>query len=295
MKKVLSVLLSLFLVVGIGAGLSLGVSAESDLSDLAGRYEIVGSDSGHWAVDEISQYRLTVQERQLNTIIVEKDYLIDYIDIEVVNNDLHISYTAKDTSTFRVEYHNVSEAYGGYTPDSYDIYINDSEVSELASPLHIDSPYSVAIYPGTIDIMISPFHGGTSAENNEYISFGTVWGMKGVRLSKVEESTDPVDVIQPFTGTATSNTGQYEIAIAGFLDMELMPGDNVLTLSEIQSNTIAVVAYNNNNGAKRTMTQTTIEEMTVTVSGGQVTQIYLMGRVQTSPGTLDRYSMTITL
>lgn len=106
---------------------------------------------------------------------------------------------------------------------------------------------------------------------------------------------EPADYFTPFTGTAASNTAQYELAIAGFIDMELLPGDNVLTLTEIQSNTIAVVAYNNNNGIKRTMNQTTIEEMTVTVSGGQITQIYIMGRAQTSPGTLDRYSTTITL
>lgn len=103
------------------------------------------------------------------------------------------------------------------------------------------------------------------------------------------------DRATPFTGTATSNTDQYELAIAGFIDMELSSGDNVLTLDQIKSNTIAVVAHNNNNGVKRTMNQTTIEEMTITVSGGQITQIYILGRVQTSPGTLDRYSTTITL
>ncbi|MFV0399986.1 MAG: hypothetical protein ACK5LX_05115 [Oscillospiraceae bacterium] len=122
-----------------------------------------------------------------------------------------------------------------------------------------------------------------------------LWLDGEISLTRPDNPTEPANYFTPFTGTATSSTAQYELAIAGCIDMELLPGDNVLTLAEIQSNTIAVVAYNNNNGVKRTMNQTTIEEMTVTVSGGQITQIYIMGRVQTSPGTLDRYSTTISL
>lgn len=137
--------------------------------------------------------------------------------------------------------------------------------------------------------------------NEEFYFGGDVFNYLGTDrcvfeiLLEKQEVSEPADYFTPFTGTATSNTAQYEVAIAGFIDMELLPGDNVLTLSDIQSNTIAVVAYNNNNGVKRTMNQTTIEEMTITVSDGQITQIYILGRVQTSPGTLDRYSTTITL
>jgi len=110
-----------------------------------------------------------------------------------------------------------------------------------------------------------------------------------------EESTDPSTVSTMFTGEVVSNTGQYDLAIAGHFTGELLPGENVLTLAEIQANTISIVAHNNNTGTNRVMTQTTIEEMTVTVSGGRITSIYIVGRVQTPDGTLDRYSLTIPL
>ena len=110
-----------------------------------------------------------------------------------------------------------------------------------------------------------------------------------------EESADPITVSTMFTGEVVSNTGQYDLAIAGHFTGELLPGENVLTLAEIQANTISIVAHNNNTGTNRVMTQTTIEEMTVTVSGGRITSIYIVGRVQTPDGTLDRYSLTIPL
>jgi len=96
-----------------------------------------------------------------------------------------------------------------------------------------------------------------------------------------------------FTGTAVSDRGDYNLYIAGYFSKDLTNGTHVLALNDITSQTIAVVAHNNANGVNRNMNQSTIEEMTVTVSGGVMTEMIIRGRVQTDGGTLDRYTATI--
>lgn len=101
------------------------------------------------------------------------------------------------------------------------------------------------------------------------------------------------EVSEGFTGTSVSDRGDYNLYIAGYFRKDLTNGTHVLALSDITSQTIAVVAHNNANGVNRNMNQSTIEEMTVTVSGGVVTEIIIRGRVQTDGGALDRYTATI--
>lgn len=98
-----------------------------------------------------------------------------------------------------------------------------------------------------------------------------------------------------FTGTGVSITGQYDLAFAGYLDLSLSYGENVLPLADIHRQTISIVAHNNNNGVNRAMQSSTIEEMTVYVSGGRARWVRILGRVQTTGGTLDRYDVTINL
>lgn len=108
-------------------------------------------------------------------------------------------------------------------------------------------------------------------------------------------STEPevYQISTGLTGTAISDRGDYNLYIAGYFDKELIDGVHELALSEITSQTIAVVAHNNTNGVNRNMNQSTVEEMTVNVSGGVVASMTIRGRVQTNGGTLDRYTATI--
>ena len=126
-----------------------------------------------------------------------------------------------------------------------------------------------------------------NVENCEFYLFGS--------FHEVEESAEPVihQITAPFTGVAESDTGSYTLALAGYYTAELTDGTHVLSASDITAQTIAIVAYNKANGVKRVMRETTIEEMTVTVSGGTVTEYIIRGRVQTDGGTLDRYTATI--
>jgi len=109
----------------------------------------------------------------------------------------------------------------------------------------------------------------------------------------IVESQAPHQISEPFTGVAESDTGSYTLALAGYYTAELTDGTHVLSASDITAQTIAIVAYNKANGVKRVMRETTIEEMTVTVSGGTATEYTIRGRVQTDGGTLDRYTATI--
>lgn len=109
------------------------------------------------------------------------------------------------------------------------------------------------------------------------------------------DETEPAihEISAPFTGTAVSDREEYTLALAGYFEKELTDGTHELSLDEIKEQTISIVAYNKANGVKRVMTQSTIEEMSVTVSGGEVTQYVIRGRVQTNGGKLDRYTAVI--
>jgi len=101
------------------------------------------------------------------------------------------------------------------------------------------------------------------------------------------------EISEGFTGTAVSDRGDYNLYIAGYFRKDLADGVHTLALSDITSQTIAIVAHHNENGKNRNMNQSTIEEMTVTVSGGEVRGYEIRGRVQTDGGTLDRYTAII--
>lgn len=114
-----------------------------------------------------------------------------------------------------------------------------------------------------------------------------------LELEEVVENVETHQISTGFTGTSVSDRGDYNLYIAGYFSKDLTNGTHVLALNDITSQTIAVVAHNNANGVNRNMNQSTIEEMTVTVSGGAMTEMIIRGRVQTDGGTLDRYTATI--
>lgn len=111
----------------------------------------------------------------------------------------------------------------------------------------------------------------------------------------IGEPTEPDmhNIMTPFIGTVESDRGDYTLAIAGHFVKNLTDGTHVLTASDIAEQTIAIVACRPANGTKRVMRENTIEEMTVTVSGGAVTEYVIRGRVQIDGGTLDRYTAII--
>lgn len=128
--------------------------------------------------------------------------------------------------------------------------------------------------------------GANSADDRGY-SFS-------MSLYEVDPPKDPVhEIVTPLLGTAESDRGDYSLSIAGQYVDELTDGTHELTAEEITSQTMAIVAYNKANGVKRVMRENTIEEMTVTVLDGQVTECVIRGRVQTDGGKLDRYTATI--
>lgn len=120
-----------------------------------------------------------------------------------------------------------------------------------------------------------------------------------IRVDTVEEKPEiPTEpelhyISTPFTGVADSDDGKYTLAIAGQFVSELEDGIHVLSAADITAQTMAIVAYNNTNGVKRVMRENTVEGMSVTVSGGEVTEYVIRGRVQTDGGTLDYYTATI--
>jgi len=173
------------------------------------------------------------------------------------------------------------------------------------NPVIGDGQVGFSQYGLSVNGNVYEINGGSTLDFN---SAGEIVGIKFVSqpyggeanvyistyLVAIEDSESPVhQVSNGFTGTATSDRGDYSLYIAGYFRKDLTNGTHVLALSDITSQTIAVVAHNNANGVNRNMNQSTIEEMTVTVSGGAVTEMIIRGRVQTDGGTLDRYTATI--
>lgn len=109
-------------------------------------------------------------------------------------------------------------------------------------------------------------------------------------LTFEEVDTSVYEISVPFAGTAVSDRGDYTLSLAGYFEKNLESGTHVLTGNDITEQTIAIVACNNADGVKRVMRENTVEEITVTVIGGEITEIIIKGRVQTSGGTLDRYT-----
>ena len=124
------------------------------------------------------------------------------------------------------------------------------------------------------------------------ISDGYIYNSMEIDFYQVS-APKPQQISTGFTGTAVSDRGDYDLFIAGYFYKELTDGTHTLELSDITSQTIAIVAHNNSNDINRNMNQSTIEEMSVTVSNGQLVSAVIRGRVQTNGGTLDRYTATI--
>ena len=154
-----------------------------------------------------------------------------------------------------------------------------------------------AVYDGVNKGSYNDYYDVFSLNNNTvtWIKIGVGDVYISGSLNLVEVSTEPpiYQISTGFTGTAVSDRGDYNLYIAGYFRKDLTNGTHALVLNDITSQTIAVVAHNNANGVNRNMNQSTIEEITVTVSGGVVTEMIIRGRVQTDGGTLDRYTATI--
>ena len=167
-----------------------------------------------------------------------------------------------------------------YQPDFFNVvYMNiNGEKTNTGAGAYFNSDFSVA-----------------SINSRGFFSIERVPFRFDAEFHLKEDSTEQENyqISAPFTGAAESDTSSYTLALAGYYTAELTDGTHVLSASDITAQTIAIVAYNKANGVKRVMRETTIEEMTVTVSGGTVTEYIIRGRVQTDGGTLDRYTATI--
>lgn len=151
-----------------------------------------------------------------------------------------------------------------------------------------------ACYDGILGSYDPFFYSGTSVI---YVDDDGVYNFffESIFDEIVWDAGEPYEIGTMFTGTGVSNTGQYDLAFAGYLDLTLPAGENELPLADIHRQTISILAHNNNNGVNRIMQSSTIEEMTVYVSGGKAKWVRILGRVQTTGGTLDRYTVTLSL
>jgi len=190
---------------------------------------------------------------------------------------------------------------GGQDGVNYDIVFRQHDVDWETQPsdvyLELISYNGIDAVPGYINwhITVTEEQIILGGKISWSLSDGTsVYNDMGIYLNRVWSLVDEVyEIATPFVGIADSDTGSYSLTIAGQFVAGLTNGTHELLSSEIANQIIAIVAYNNANGVKRVMRETTIEQMTVTVSGGQVTQYVIRGRVQTDGDTLDRYTATI--
>lgn len=109
------------------------------------------------------------------------------------------------------------------------------------------------------------------------------------------KAVEPQSLETSFMQKVTTDSGQYEMYISGFLNATVVNGENVLTADDIKSQSISIHVKNTKTGETRVMTQSTIEGLTLNVSDGSITSITLNGRVQTSKGTLERYTTTVNV
>lgn len=109
-------------------------------------------------------------------------------------------------------------------------------------------------------------------------------------LSKEEgKIPDPQTLTTSFGIPVTTESGQYQMYISGFITADLIYGENILTDQQIKNQQISVHVKNNTTNEYRVMTASTIEGMKIWVGEDGWARISLNGRVQTSQGTLERY------
>ena len=95
------------------------------------------------------------------------------------------------------------------------------------------------------------------------------------------------------SGSTVSDSGNYMVTVAGYLTAELTNGTHTLSASHIASQSISVIVVNTSNGVVNILNQSSIDEITVTVSGGVATQVAISGTAQTAGGSSDTYTVTI--
>jgi len=103
---------------------------------------------------------------------------------------------------------------------------------------------------------------------------------------------DPYQIATAVSGSTTSDGGSYLVTVAGYLTAELTNGTHALSSSDIASQNMVVVV-NTANGMINVLNQSSIDEITVTVSGGAATQVVISGAAQTAGGSSDTYTVTI--
>lgn len=91
-------------------------------------------------------------------------------------------------------------------------------------------------------------------------------------------------------GSGLSNTGEYMVTVNGNITGVFEEGENRIT--NISAQNLAIMTFNMTNGAYRVMDQSTVEGLIVTVTNGEVSNVSVTGRAQTSPGNFDRYTVT---
>lgn len=113
------------------------------------------------------------------------------------------------------------------------------------------------------------------------------WILKKIVTPQIKEYSSDL------LGRALSNRDEYDLALSGFIKLDLCEGVNTIALEDIKKQTIAIVARNKSNDVRRVMRENTIEGMKVTVHNGRLISADIVGRVQTDGGRLDRYSTTV--
>jgi len=184
--------------------------------------------------------------------------------------------------------------------EDYDdiIFSNDSESHHIR--IDKSSGYYVTDYNGVDytylgdmggDVFDFGLNGGATkisyGDGNEYFYIN-------MEFDLVETTTlTPHQITTAVSGSTTSDSGSYLVTVAGYLTAELTNGTHALSASDIASQSIVVVVVNLANGEVNILNQSSIDEITVTVSGGAVDRVVITGTAQTASSSSDTYTVTI--
>lgn len=103
--------------------------------------------------------------------------------------------------------------------------------------------------------------------------------------------SEPQEYDATIMGSGLSNTGEYMVTINGNVTGFFAEGENRMSITDIGAQNLAIMTFNMTNGAYRMMDQGSVEGLVVTVTNGEITDIAVTGRAQTSPGNFDRYTV----
>lgn len=133
------------------------------------------------------------------------------------------------------------------------------------------------------------FEDGTVKTSWQHIESRNPPAVKELIMERI--AIGPEDYNANIIGNGFSNTNEYAINIVGNIQATLNEGANILAYNEVQSQNLSINTFNLLNGANRVMGISTVEKISVTVTKGVITNIEIVGRVQTNPGNFDRYTV----